>query len=66
MCYSIGHTDVLGPDLTVNNGFGGISQSSKTGRYLYLWVQKQSLLQKSGTAIDLTRIKELLSAIKSF
>ena len=66
MCYSIGHTDVLGPDSTVNNGFGALSQSSKTGRYIYLWVQKQSLLQRNGSAMDLTRIKELLSTVKSF
>ncbi len=66
MCYSIGHIDMLGPDSTVNNGFGALSRSSKTGRYIYLWVQKQSLLQRNGPAIDLTRIKELLKAIKSF
>ncbi len=66
MCYSIGHTDMLGPDPTVNNGFGALSQSSKTGRYIYLWVQKDSFLHRNGPAIDLTRIKELLSAIKSF
>lgn len=66
MCYSIGHTDMLGPDSTVNNGFGALSRSSKTGRYIYLWVQKDSFLHRNGPAIDLTRIKELLSAIKSF
>ena len=66
MCYSIGHTDVLGPDLTVDNSFGALSHSSKTGRYIYLWVQKQSLLQRNGPAMDLTRIKKLLSAVKSF
>jgi hypothetical protein len=66
MCYSIGHSSVLGPDETVNNSFGALSQSSKTGRYIYLWVQKQSLLQRNGPTMDLPRIKELLSAVKSF
>lgn len=66
MCYSIGHTDVLGPDSTINNGFSGIAQSSKTGKYLLLWVERQSLLPNNGKEIDLVRIKKLLSAIKSF
>lgn len=66
MCYSIGHTELLGPDSTINNGFSGIAQSSKTGKYLLLWVEKQGFRQNNSKAIDLMRIKELLSAIKSF
>ncbi len=62
MYYSIGHSEILGPDLIVDNTFCGIAQSSKTGKYLFLWVQKQN----QNSTIDISRIKKILSAIKSF